>query len=320
MNRHARIFVAGAGTLAGEAILERLTREGYPNLVGTNPGDPDLTRADEVEDFFADARPDFVFFAAGRSGGIQLNRTCPADLMQDNLITVANVIQAAHRHGTTKLLYLASSCAYPRNAPQPLTVESLLTGPLEPTSEAYAMAKLAGWRLCEAYRRQYGARFITAFPANAFGPHDDFDADSGHVIPALIRRCHEAKECGEPSIQVWGSGTPRREFIFARDLADACLFVMRRYEGIEPINLGVGSDYSIAETAAAVAEVVGYQGRLCFDATKPDGAPLKRLDSSKLHAFGWRPATDFHTALAETYHWFLQQVIREERPHELAAL
>ncbi len=315
-----RIFVAGADTLAGAAIVERLRAEGFDNLVGIAPEEVDLTRADEVEYFFRETRPEYVFLAAGKSGGIRRNRDYPADLMLDNLLVATNVIPAAHRHGVTKLLYLASSCAYPKHAPQPLGVESLLTGTLEPTSEAYAVAKLAGWQLCAAYRRQHGDRFVTAFPANPFGPHDDFDPDAGHVIPALIRRAHEAKERDEPSLTVWGTGSPRREFIYARDLADASLFVLRHYDGAEPINLGGGADFSIAETAAAVADAVGYRGRLRFDASKPDGAPLKRLDARKLRALGWQPATEFRCALAETYRWFLQHASTEGHPHALAAL
>lgn len=314
MNRRDRIFVGGGDTLAGAAILDLLRERGLA-VVGAPPGEPDLTDPRQVDDFFAEARPEYVFLTAGKSGGIGLNRARPAELMLDNLLVTANVLQASHRYGVSKLLYLASSCAYPKDAPQPLRVESLTTGPLEPTSEAYATAKLAGWKLCDAYRRQYGSLFITAFPANPFGPHDDFTADGGHVLPALIRRAHEAKVRGEPTLTVWGTGTPRREFLFARDLADACLFVMEHYDDEPPINLGVGTDLSIAEAARAVAEVVGYRGRIVFDASHPDGAPLKRLDSSPLHALGWRPAVDFRPALSETYHWFLHHAVTEDPAH-----
>src|SRR5205823_2508516 len=215
-----------------------------------------------------------------------LNREKPADLMLDNLLAVTSILPAAHESGVKKLLYLASSCAYPRDAAQPMRVESLGTGAVEPTSECYATAKLAGWRLCDAYRRQYGCCFVTAFPANAFGPHDDFTPDGGHVIPALIRRCHEARRRDESPLTVWGTGAPRREFIYSRDLADACLFVMRHHDGDEPINLGSGDTLSIAEVARAVAEVVGYGGRIRFDADRPDGARLKVLDSDKLRGLG----------------------------------
>jgi GDP-L-fucose synthase len=320
MNRQARVFVAGADTLAGTALLERLRAQGHRNLVGTPPDGPDLTVATQVEDFFAEARPEYVFLVAGKSGGIHLNRARPAELMLDNLLVAAHVVQAAHAAGVSRLLYLASSCAYPKHAPQPLRVESLLTGPLEPTSAAYATAKLAGWQLCEAYRRQYGADFITAFPANPFGPHDDFSPEGGHVVPALIRRAHEAKARGEPALVVWGTGAPRREFIYARDLADACLFVLRHYDGPGPINLGGGTVLSVAEVARAVADVVGYRGEVRFDAGRPDGAPLKVLDSSALRALGWRPSTDFRSALAETYDWFLQHVAQEAPGHARAAV
>ncbi|HJT76056.1 MAG TPA: NAD-dependent epimerase/dehydratase family protein, partial [Gemmataceae bacterium] len=237
-----------------------------------------------------------------------------------NLLVTAHVVDAAHRHGVTKLLYLASSCSYPRDAAQPLRVESLLTGAPEPTSAAYSTAKLAGWQLCAAYRRQYGARFITAIPANAFGPHDDFSADGGHVLPALLRRAHEAKVRGEPELVIWGTGLPRREFIYARDLAGACLFVLRHYDDEPPINLGGGTILSVAEAARAVADVVGYRGRLRFDAGRPDGAPLKALDSTPLRALGWRPATDFRAALEETYAWFLQHACTETPADARAAV
>jgi GDP-L-fucose synthase len=310
VNHKARIYVAGGTTLAGAAIIERLRGQGYANLVGVGPDEPDLTVAGQVEDFFGEARPEYVFIAAGKSGGIALNRSRPAELMLDNLLAAAHVIAAAHAHGVRKLLYLASSCSYPRDAEQPLRVESLLSGPPEPTSAAYAVAKLAGWQLCAAYRQQYGAGFITAVPANAFGPHDDFSPEGGHVIPALMRRAHEARLAGEPTLTVWGTGTPRREFLYARDLADACVFVMRHYDGPEPINLGGGECLSIAATARAVAEVVGYTGRLVFDASRPDGMPRKVLDAGPLRRLGWAPATPFRVALAETYDWFVQQAAR----------
>jgi len=314
MKRTARIYVAGGDTLLGVALRERLDAAGHRNLVGTPPDEPDLAIAGQVEDFFGEARPEYVFLAAGRSGGIRLNQERPAELMLHNLLVAAHVLDCAHRHGVAKLLYLASSCSYPRQAAQPLAVASLLTGPLEPTNAAYGTAKLAGWQLCDAYCRQYGARFITAIPANAFGPHDDFSPDGGHVIPALIRRAHEAKLGGKPALAVWGTGKPRREFVLARDLADSCLFVMRHYEGPEPINLGGGADLSIAEVAHLVADVVGYRGRICFDTTAPDGMPLKVLDSGPLRALGWRAAVDFVTGLTETYAWFLQHALVGQAP------
>jgi GDP-L-fucose synthase len=309
----SRIYVAGGSTLLGAALLERLRQAGQTRLVGTPPDEPDLTCPRQVEAFFAAERPEYVFLTAGRSGGIRANVAYPADLMRDNLLTVTHVLDAAHRHGVRRLLYLASSCSYPRQAPQPMTVASLMSGPLEPTNEAYALAKLAGLTLCKAYRRQFGAPFLTAIPANAFGPHDDFSPDDSHVIPGLIRKLHEARCRGQAEFHVWGSGRARREFVYSRDLADACLFVLRHYDGDEPINLGGGAELSIAETARAVAEVVGYRGRLCFDSSRPDGMPRKILDAGPLKALGWTPATDFHTALAETYEWFLRH-IRDTSP------
>jgi GDP-L-fucose synthase len=320
VNSTARIYVAGGETLVGAALRTVLRSSGYRNLAGTPPDEPDLTVAGEVEEFFREARPEYVFLVAGKSGGIQWNRECPAELMRDNLLLTAHVLHEAYKHGVTKLLYLASSCSYPRHAPQPLAIESLMTGPLEPTSAAYATAKLAGWQLCRAYQQQYGVRFLTAFPANAFGPHDDFSPEGGHVIPALLRRAHEAKLRHQPDLPVWGTGRPRREFIYSLDLADACLFVMRHYDGPEPINLGGAADLSVAEIAQAIAEVVGYRGRLRFDATKPDGMPFKRLDCSPLRALGWRPSRDFPTALAQTYAWFLHHVVKEDPAHVGAAV
>jgi GDP-L-fucose synthase len=320
VNRSAPIFVAGGETLPGAALLELLQASGYRNLVGIGADEPNLTVMADVEDFFDDARPEYVFLVAGKSGGIQLNRQRPAELMLDNLLVATNVLHQAHEHDVAKLLYLSSSCSYPKNAPQPLRVESLMTGPLEPTNAAYATAKLAGWQLCNAYREQYGARFITAIPANPFGPHDDFSPESGHVIPALIRRTHDAKLNDEPVLTIWGTGMPRREFVYARDLADACLFVMQRYDGSNPINLGGGTDRSIAEVARAIAEVVGYRSQLFFDSSKPDGAPLKCLDSRPLQDLGWSANADFHEQLRETYNWYLNQVADKEDSHVRATV
>lgn len=320
MNANARIYVAGGETLAGAALLELLRAAGYRNIVGAPPDEPDLTIPGQVEDFFGEVRPEYVFLVAGKSGGIQLNRERPAELMLDNLLVAAHVIHQAHHHGVSKLLYLASSCAYPKHAPQPLRITSLMTGPLEPTNAAYAMAKLAGWQLCEAYRRQYGACFITVFPTNPFGPHDDFSPEGAHVIPGLMRRAHEATLRREPELMIWGTGRPRREFIYSRDLADACLFVMRHYDGSEPINVGGSSDLSIGEVARAIAQVVGYRGRLRFDADQPDGMPFKGLDSNGLWDMGWRPSTDFRTGLAETYAWFLHHVVKEDSTDVRAAV
>lgn len=305
MKRDSRIFVAGADTLIGAALMELLPERGFTHLFESGPT---LNDPWEVEAFFANARPEFVFLVGGKSGGIALNRSRPAELMLDNLQIITNVIDSAHRYGTIKLLYLASACAYPKRAPQPMRIESLMEGPLEPTSEAYALARLTGWKLCEAYRRQYGSRFITAFPANAFGPYDDFGPESGHVIPSLICRVHEAMCRGDRELVIWGTGTPQREFIYSRDLADACLFAMQQYDGDAPINLGGGETVSVAEAARTIADVVDYRGRLVFDATKPDGAPRKGLDSSTIRNMGLQPMTGFRAAIELTYRWFLKNV------------
>jgi GDP-L-fucose synthase len=307
----ARVFAAGGDTLIGAALLERL-RGADVEVVGAPPAQPDLTDAGQVDDFFAEARPEYVFLVGGKSGGIRANQAYPATLMRDNVLTAANVLHAAQRRGVRRLLYLASSCCYPRLAAQPLRAETLWTGPLEATNEAYAAAKLAGLTLCRAYRDQYGVDFVSAIPANSFGPHDDFSPEDSHVVPGLIRRLHEARERGDAAFSVWGTGRARREFVYSRDLADACLFVMGRYQGPGPINLGGGPNLSIGELAHAVAAAVGYRGRLVFDPTKPDGMPLKGLDSGPLRALGWAPSTDFRDALAETYRWFLAHVAKEE--------
>lgn len=308
MERHVPIYIAGGQTLIGSALLRLLKSQGFTNVVGAPPDEPNLCSAAAVDEFFRRNRPGYVIFAAGKSGGIQANRSFPADLMLDNLLSECHVIDAAHRYGVKKLLYLASSCSYPKHCPQPMRVESMWTGPLEPTNDAYAAAKLAGITLCQAYARQHGDNFICGIPANAFGIEDDFTPEGGHVIPALIGKIHRAKVDSQPTVPIWGSGTPRREFIFADDLADACLFVLREYNETQvPINLGSGMDFSIRETAEQIRDVVGYRGELVFDATKPDGMPLKSLDSAPLTRLGWRARTPIIAALNETYDAFLQR-------------
>jgi GDP-L-fucose synthase len=302
----SEVFVAGATTALGQALVRRLQREPGVRLVGIDDG-PDLSEASSVDQFFGDTRPEAVIVAAGRTAGIEGNRRAPADLMLDNLRVATHVIPAAFRHGTVKLLYLGSSCVYPRLAAQPLAVSSLWTGPVEPTSGPYAVAKLAGLTLCEAYRRQHGARFITGVKADAFGPGDEVDPANSHVVAGLLRRLHEAKASGAATVEIWGTGSPRREFIFIDDLADACVFLMRTYEGDAPINIGTGVSTSIRELAELLREIVGFQGRLTFDVTRPDGAPLKGLDSSALKQMGWAPAWELKTALAKTYAWFCEE-------------
>ena len=307
MNSQDTIFVAGDDTLIGSAIVRQLRRQGYTHIVGTEADAPDLTHAGAVEVFFARVRPAWVFVAAGKSGGIGANQKYPADLMLHNLQVISHVLASAHRHGAAKLLYLASSCIYPKQCPQPMSVASLMTGPMEATSESYAMAKMAGIKLCQAYRLQHGVQFISGIPSDVFGPGSKFSAEDSHVVPALMLKMHEARKSGAASVEVWGTGQPRREFIYADDVADACIFVMNGYDDAEPINLGGGADLSIREAAETIRRVVGYTGELRFDTSKPDGALLKRLDSSRLLAMGWHPAVPFEKGLQATYQSLLER-------------
>ncbi len=298
--------MAGVQNLVGQALLEELNHQGYWNIIGGPKEEPDLTHALEVDAFFAWAAPEYVFLTAGKSGGILENQKYPAELMLNNLLVECHVIHSAFCHGVKKLLYLASSCIYPKHCPQPMQEDSLLTGLLETTNESYAVAKIAGIKLCQAYQTQYGANFICGIPANDFGPGDDFNPESGHVIPALIHRMHEAKLQGAEGVEIWGSGSPRREFIYAPDLAEACVLVMQKYNGTTPINLGSGSDFTIAELAKLIKEVTGFKGKIHFDPRKADGMPRKLLDGSKLKSLKWAPRTDLRTALEATYQWYLQ--------------
>lgn len=314
MDKKSKIYVAGGETLIGAALLRQLQQQQYTNVISPHL-EPPLTDGKLVAEFFAEHQPEYVFLAAGKSGGILANQRYPAELMLDNLLVECHVIPSASANGVKKLLYLASSCSYPKLAPQPIQVESLLTGSLEPTNEAYAVAKIAGIKLCQAYRQQYGANFVAGIPANGFGLGDDFSLENSHVIPALIRKMHAAKIKGDRSVEIWGTGTPRREFIFADDLADACIFVMDKYDDQAPINIGGGTDVSIAELAELVKQVVDYPGELHFDASKPNGMMLKALDSAPLLAMGWQPQTDLTSALSATYNWFLLQEPQETFAH-----
>jgi GDP-L-fucose synthase len=306
LEKEAKIYVAGGETLIGSALLRELRRRGYSRLFGGPGNEPEPTDAPQVDAFFARARPEYLFLAAGRSGGIRANQHWPAELIRHNLLAECHLIHSAYRYGVKKLLYLASSCCYPKHCAQPMRVESLLAGPLESTSEAYAVAKIVGIKLCQAYRQQYGMKCVSAIPADVFGPGDDFSLDNSHVVAALVRKMHDAKKAGAGSVEIWGTGTPRREFLFGDDLADACILVMLAYEGLKPINIGAGSDLSIRELAELVKEVVGYDGQLRFEASKPDGMPAKLLDLSRLVELGWRPRTSLRSALSATYDWFLQ--------------
>ena len=299
--REAKIWVAGHRGLVGSGIVRALWARGYERIVTRTSAELDLREQAAVRAFYAAERPEYVFVAAAKVGGILANDTYPAEFLYDNLMIEANVIHGAHAAGVKKLLFLGSTCIYPKLAPQPLREEYLLTGPLEPTNEWYAVAKIAGIKLCQAYRRQYGAHFIAAMPTNIYGPGDNFDPAGSHVLPALIRKFHEAKVAGAPEVVVWGSGAPRREFCHVDDCAEACLRLMEVYDEAEIVNIGVGEDLTIAELAALVARVVGYGGAIVYDLSRPDGTPRKLVDVSRIHALGWRARIPLEQGIRETY-------------------
>lgn len=307
----SRIYLAGHAGLAGSAIRRALEKAGHCNLILRAHADLDLTDERAVDRFFAAARPSHVILAAAKVGGIAANAASPADFLLVNLRIAANVVESAWRHGARKLLYLASSCIYPRITPQPIREEALLTGALEPTNEAYAVAKIAGLKLCQAHRRQYGFDAIVAMPTNLYGPNDRFDAAAGHVLPALLHRFHAAKAAGAPEVTVWGSGRPRRDFLHADDLAAACLVLLRRYSDEMPVNIGSGGDISIGDLAHLIADITGYRGGIRFDAARPDGTPEKRLDIARIRALGWRPAIDLRAGIEDTYRWYRENCARE---------
>ncbi len=287
MEKNAKIYVAGHRGMVGSALVRLLSREGYTAVLTRTSAELDLRDQAAVARFFGQEQPDYVLMAAAKVGGIQANNTYRADFLYDNLMIEANLIAQSHRHGVRKLLYLGSSCIYPRLAPQPIREEYLLSGPLEPTNEPYAIAKIAGLKLCEAYRDQHGANFITLMPTNLYGPHDNYDPESSHVMAALLRKFVEAARLGLPRVEVWGTGTPRREFLHVDDLAEACLFLMRHYDGRGPVNVGTGADLTIRELAELIAGLVGFTGEIHFDFARPDGTMRKLLDVSKVHALGW---------------------------------
>lgn len=305
MENSARIYVAGHQGMVGSALVRALQARGYNRLIVRSKSQLDLRHRDQVSQFFAETRPEYVLLTAAKVGGIWANHSFPADFIHDNLAIQTNVIHQAYVHGVKKLLLLGSSCIYPRDSPQPIKEEYLLTGSLEPTNEWYAIAKIAGVMMCQAYRRQYGCDFIAAMPTNLYGPHDNFDLETAHVLPALLRKFHEARENGTPPV-LWGSGTPRREFLHVDDCADACLFLMERYSSESPINVGAGKDISIAELATTVAQVVGYCGPVRWDGNKPDGTPRKLLDCSRLTALGWMPKISLIQGVTDTYRWYRQ--------------
>jgi GDP-L-fucose synthase len=305
MQPDARVFVAGHGGLVGSAVVRRLQGEGFSRVLTATREQLDLRDQAAVNYWFRANRPEYVFLVAGTVGGILANSTRPAEFIYDNMMIHATVVHAAHLFPVKRLLYLGSSCIYPRECAQPMKEEHLLSGLLEPTNEPYAIAKIAGIKLCQAYRKQYGSDFISAMPTNLYGPNDNFDLASSHVLPALIRKFHDAKAEGRAEVEVWGTGSPRREFLHVDDLADACVVLMRRYDAAEHVNVGTGEDLTIRELAEMVREIVHPEGRLVFDATKPDGTPRKLLDVSRLHALGWRHKIPLRDGIAASYRWFL---------------
>ena len=310
MNRDASIFVAGHRGLAGSAIARALRKRGYQNLLLRTREELDLALQADVTDFFAAERPDYVFLAAARVGGILANDTYPADFIGINLRIQTNVIDAAYRNGTKKLCFLGSSCIYPKHAAQPMSEDSLLTGPLEPTNEWYAIAKIAGIKMCQAYGKQHGFNAISVMPTNLYGPGDNFDLETSHVLPALIHKFDKARRASATSVTLWGSGTPRREFLYVDDLADAVCFLMKNYDSPEIINIGVGKDIPIAGLADLVRNAVGFDGGIEFDASKPDGTPRKLMDVARLSELGWHATTSLEDGIRKTYRWYLENVTR----------
>jgi GDP-L-fucose synthase len=308
LNHDAKVFVAGHRGLVGAAVVRALERQGYANLVVRTHREVDLTEQAAVRGFFERERPQAVIMAAARVGGIQANNSRPAEFIRDNLLIQDNVIDSAHRAGVEKFVFLGSSCIYPKLAPQPIKEDYLLTGTLEPTNEWYAVAKIAGLKMCQAYRRQYGFNAISLMPTNLYGPGDNFDLQNSHVLPALIRRFHEAKERGDPTMSIWGTGTPRREFLHVDDLADAVVYLLETYDEEPIVNIGWGEDVTIRELAETVAEVAGFKGRLVFDSSKPDGTPRKLLDTSRLTSLGWKPKIRLRAGIEQTYAWFEDNV------------
>jgi GDP-L-fucose synthase len=305
MDRNEPIYVAGHRGMVGSAVVWRLQMEGFSKILTPDRSQVDLLDGAAVRAFYEDARPAFVVNAAAKVGGIVANAEKPVEFLLQNLTIQNNLISAAHEFGVRKLLFLGSSCIYPKFAPQPIREDALLTGALEPTNEAYALAKIAGIKLCQAYACEYGCNFISAMPTNLYGPNDNFDLQTSHVLPALIRKVHLAKLAGAPAVIVWGTGTPRREFLHVDDLADACLFLLENYDSPEIVNVGCGEDIPIGELAQLVCEVVGFRGELEFDTTKPDGTPRKLLDMTKLFGLGWRPRISLRDGIAGAYAWFL---------------
>jgi len=314
VHRSEKIYVAGHGGLAGSALTRLLRARGFDNVIGRSRAELDLRNYEAVTDFFAEERPPIVLLAAARVGGIKANAEAPVEFLIENLEIQNNVLRAAHESDVRKLIFLGSSCIYPKYAPQPIPERALLTGALEPTNEAYAIAKIAGIKLCQAFAREYGDNFISAMPTNLYGPGDDFDLETSHVLAALLRKAHEAKASGAGTITVWGTGEPRREFLHVDDLADAILFLLEHYDSPEIVNVGCGEDITVRALAQLVCEVVGFQGQLEWDRTKPDGTPRKLLDVSKLTALGWKPRIALRDGISRTYEWFLENYAPQVTP------
>ena len=313
-NLDQRVFVAGHRGMVGAAITRELRRRGYEQVLTRSHAELDLENQNQVHRFFSTTPVDVVYLAAAKVGGILANQNHPVDFLYKNLMIQCNVIRAAYAAGVRKLLFLGSSCIYPREAPQPIREDALLTGPLEATNEPYAIAKIAGLKLCEAYQREYGARFICAMPTNLYGPHDNYDLHSSHVLPALIRKFHEGREAGQESVTIWGTGTPLREFLYVDDLAKGCVMLMEHPDAEGIYNIGAGKDISIADLAALVARVVGYQGRIVYDTSKPDGTPRKLMDSSRVQALGWQPTVSLSDGIALAYGHFLRERADQSQP------
>lgn len=313
MEKEAKIYVAGHRGMVGSAIIRQLEKEGYHNIITRTHKELNLCRQDEVEKFFAEEKPDYVFLAAAKVGGIMANNDALADFMYENMVLEMNVIHEAWKNGCKKLMFLGSSCIYPRMAPQPMKESCLLTSELEKTNEAYALAKISGLKYCEFLNRQYGTDYISVMPTNLYGPNDNYHPEHSHVLPALIRRFHEAKVSGAKEVTCWGTGAPLREFLYVDDLADACVFLMNNYSGNETVNLGTGKELTIKELAELVADVIGYEGEIKWDTTKPDGTPRKLLDVSKLEGLGWKYKTELRDGIGLAYEDFLNNPMRAER-------
>ena len=313
MDKNDKVFIAGHTGLVGSAVKRRLDGEGYGNLVARSYPEINLASQQDVEDFFSSEKPEYVFLCAAKVGGILANSTYPAEFIYQNIMIASNVIHASCKHGVKKLLNLGSSCIYPKLAPQPLHEEYLLTGPLEPTNEPYAIAKIAAIKLCRYYNKQYGTNYISVMPTNLYGPNDNFDLETSHVLPALIRKFHEAKIGSKPSVTLWGTGRPRREFLYVDDMVDACFYLMQHYDAEqigEFVNIGTGIDITIRELAELVGEIVGYHGEIAWDTSKPDGTPQKLLDLSRIHALGWKAKTGLKEGIIQTYEWYKSNLLR----------